>query len=418
MVRDQLPIVKLGKLLPQPYKNGIYKSADFYGDGTQILRITDFDNEGHLVTDELQCLHLENNEVENYKLTSRDIVINRVNSLTHIGKSILWLNNTDCTTVYESNMMRIQPDESAILPEYLIRILQSEPAREHFRKVAKRAVAQCSINQQDVKSLSFPLHPLPEQKKIAQILSTWDRAISSTEQLLANSQQQKKALMQQLLTGKKRLLDNNGVRFSGEWKAQRIGSLLKEVKRPVQWDDDSEYHLLSVKRRSEGVVLREILKGSDILTKKMNTALAGDFLISKMQVVHGATGLVTEEFNKCHISDSYIALRPKDDEKIDIAFFSWFSKQKIMYHKAFLCSYGVHIEKMTFNFNMFVKEKVVIPATLEEQQKIAAVLSTADQEITTLQQKLDALKQEKKALMQQLLTGKLRVQEPKEEVAC
>ncbi|HHQ4645645.1 TPA: restriction endonuclease subunit S, partial [Aeromonas veronii] len=224
-----------------------------------------------------------------------------------------------------------------------------------------------------------------------------------------NSQQQKKALMQQLLTGKKRLLDNNGVRFSGEWKAQRIGSLLKEVKRPVQWDDDSEYHLLSVKRRSEGVVLREILKGSDILTKKMNTALAGDFLISKMQVVHGATGLVTEEFNKCHISDSYIALRPKDDEKIDIAFFSWFSKQKIMYHKAFLCSYGVHIEKMTFNFNMFVKEKVVIPATLEEQQKIAAVLSTADQEITTLQQKLDALKQEKKALMQQLLTGKRRV---------
>ncbi|PSJ85781.1 restriction endonuclease subunit S [Aeromonas veronii] len=250
---------------------------------------------------------------------------------------------------------------------------------------------------------------LPEQKKIAQILSTWDKAITTTEQLLANSQQQKKALMQKLLTGQKRLLDNNGVRFSGEWKAQRIGSLLKEVKRPVQWDDDSEYHLLSVKRRSEGVVLREILKGSDILTKKMNTALAGDFLISKMQVVHGATGLVTEEFNKCHISDSYIALRPKDDEKIDIAFFSWFSKQKIMYHKAFLCSYGVHIEKMTFNFNMFVKEKVIIPATLEEQQKIAAVLSTADQEITALQQKLDALKQEKKALMQQLLTGKRRV---------
>ncbi|WP_447773730.1 restriction endonuclease subunit S [Aeromonas veronii] len=251
--------------------------------------------------------------------------------------------------------------------------------------------------------------PLPEQKKIAQILSTWDRAISTTEQLLTNSQQQKKALMQQLLTGKKRLLDKNGVRFSGEWKAQRIGSLLKEVKRPVQWDDDSEYHLLSVKRRSEGVVLREILKGSDILTKKMNTALAGDFLISKMQVVHGATGLVTEEFNKCHISDSYIALRPKDDEKIDIAFFSWFSKQKIMYHKAFLCSYGVHIEKMTFNFNMFVKEKVVIPSTLEEQQKIATILSTADQEISALQQKLAALKQEKQALMQQLLTGKLRV---------
>ncbi|MGC6766981.1 restriction endonuclease subunit S, partial [Escherichia coli] len=62
------------------------------------------------------------------------------------------------------------------------------------------------------------LPSLPEQKKIAQILSTWDKAISVTEKLLANSQQQKKALMQQLLTGKKRLLDENGVRFSGEWR--------------------------------------------------------------------------------------------------------------------------------------------------------------------------------------------------------
>ncbi|MFM4895189.1 restriction endonuclease subunit S [Aeromonas caviae] len=279
---------------------------------------------------------------------------------------------------------------------------------ENIREMANSG-GQENLSGGIVKSIQVPVPPLPEQQKIAKILSTWDQAISTTEQLLANSQQQKKALMQQLLTGKKRLLDKNGVRFSGEWKAQRIGSLLKEVKRPVQWDDDSEYHLLSVKRRSEGVVLREILKGSDILTKKMNTALAGDFLISKMQVVHGATGLVTEEFNKCHISDSYIALRPKDDEKIDIAFFSWFSKQKIMYHKAFLCSYGVHIEKMTFNFNMFIKEKVVIPASLEEQKKISTILSTAEQEISALQKKLSALKQEKKALMQQLLTGKRRV---------
>ncbi|WP_204478447.1 restriction endonuclease subunit S, partial [Aeromonas veronii] len=56
----------------------------------------------------------------------------------------------------------------------------------------------------------LPVPPLPEQQKIAKILSTWDKAITTTEQLLANSQQQKKALMQQLITGKKRLLDKNG----------------------------------------------------------------------------------------------------------------------------------------------------------------------------------------------------------------
>ncbi|MGU5768025.1 restriction endonuclease subunit S, partial [Aeromonas allosaccharophila] len=81
-----------------------------------------------------------------------------------------------------------------------------------------------------VRKFSIYVPPLPEQKKIAKIFSTWDKAITTTEQLLANSQQQKKALMQQLLTGKKRLLDNNGVRFSGEWKHGHLNDLGKVAK--------------------------------------------------------------------------------------------------------------------------------------------------------------------------------------------
>ncbi|MBJ9144364.1 restriction endonuclease subunit S [Citrobacter braakii] len=262
------------------------------------------------------------------------------------------------------------------------------------------------------KKLKIAVPPFDEQKKIAQILSTWDKAISVTEKLLTNSQQQKKALMQQLLTGKKRLLDDNGNNFHGEWKIFQIGTLLKEIKRPVQWNDNDEYSLLSVKRRSEGVVLREKLKGYQILTKKMNYVKSGDFLISKMQVVHGATGLVTSEFNNYHISDSYIALNSRNPSILDVQFFSWVCKQKIMYHKAYLCSYGVHIEKMTFNLQMYLQEKVCIPKTSEEQQKIATVLSAADAEISTLEKKLACLKNEKKALMQQLLTGKRRVSVP------
>jgi type I restriction enzyme S subunit len=287
---------------------------------------------------------------------------------------------------------------------------------ENIREMANSG-GQENLSSGIVKSIQVPVPPHPEQKKIAQILSTWDKAITATEQLLANSRQHKKALMQQLLTGKKRLLDKSGIRFSGEWKDVEIGTVLKEVKRPADWDDDAEYKLLSVKRRSEGVVLREVLKGSDILTKKMNLAHSGDFLISKMQIVHGAAGLVPDEFDGFHVSDSYISLIPKDESKLDIHFFAWLAKQKLMYHKAFLCSYGVHIEKMTFNFKLFLKEKILVPVSIEEQQKIAAVLSTADQEISSLQKKLDALRQEKKALMQQLLTGKRRVKIDNKEVA-
>jgi len=81
------------------------------------------------------------------------------------------------------------------------------------------------------------LPPLPEQQKIAKILSTWDKAITTTEQLLANSQQQKKALMQQLLTGKKRLLDKNRVAFP-DWNNKKIGQFLKPYKELVPASTD------------------------------------------------------------------------------------------------------------------------------------------------------------------------------------
>ena len=83
---------------------------------------------------------------------------------------------------------------------------------ENIREMANSG-GQQNLSGGIVKSIPVPVPPLTEQKKIAKILSTWDNAISVTEKLLTNSQQQKKALMQQLLTGKKRLLDENGVRF-------------------------------------------------------------------------------------------------------------------------------------------------------------------------------------------------------------
>ncbi|QLK87648.1 restriction endonuclease subunit S [Arsenophonus endosymbiont of Aphis craccivora] len=106
--------------------------------------------------------------------------------------------------------------------DYYYRFLISQ--YEHIREMSNSG-GQENLSAGIVKLIQVPGPPLFEQKKIAQILSTWDRAIATTEQLLANSQQQKKALMQQLLTGKKRLLDKNGSRFNCEWKSCRLGDI-------------------------------------------------------------------------------------------------------------------------------------------------------------------------------------------------
>ncbi|MGM8901052.1 restriction endonuclease subunit S, partial [Psychrobacter sp. 1Y4] len=86
---------------------------------------------------------------------------------------------------------------------------------------------QANLSATQIREISVLIPPLPEQQKIANILSTWDKAISTTERLIDNSTQQKKALMQKLLTGKKRLLDDKGERFEGEWKEGKLVDFAK-----------------------------------------------------------------------------------------------------------------------------------------------------------------------------------------------
>ncbi len=247
--------------------------------------------------------------------------------------------------------------------------------------------------------------PLNEQKRIAEILSTWEIAIEETEKLISAKVELKKGLMQQLLTGKKRFPE-----FAGqEWGKHRIGELLKEVDRYREWNDQELYRLASVRRRSGGLFFRESLYGKQIKTKVLKTIRTGDFLISKMQVVHGAMALTTPDFDGVNVSDSYIALVSRDETKLDTEFFNYMSQMPEMYRLAFLSSYGVHIEKMTFNLEYFLREKISIPPTIDEQYRIVKVLNACNREIELLIRQRDALKAQKRGLMQQLLTGKKRV---------
>lgn len=203
--------------------------------------------------------------------------------------------------------------------------------------------------------------------------------------------------------------------FTAPWQQLTFRDVLKEVKRRVEWDDDQDYPLISVRRRSGGAFLRETLKGSEILTKKLNYAYAGEFLISKMQVVHGAMAVVPAVLDGMFISDSYLAFQSADEDRFDINFVGWLSTTQEMYKAVRRCSYGVHIEKMTFDLDMFLSEKLHIPATLEEQRLICNVLDGAQAEAKVASDHLEQLKREKAALMSQLLTGKRRVKLPEVE---
>ena len=254
-----------------------------------------------------------------------------------------------------------------------------------------------------LKKFEILVPPLNEQQKIVKILSTWDQAISATEKLLENSQQQKKALMQQLLTGKKRLLDENGVRFSGVWKHIKLRSLIKEIKRDKE-ENPNNIELLTVKLHNKGAIASGKFPNSTEGGRPYYKRFAGELIIGRQNLHNGGVAIVPSECNGLIASNAISSFEVLKDCDINFIL-SIMSTSHFRYVIDNLTG-GTGQKEVSVRelLNVFV----LIPC-VEEQQKIAKVLTTADQEIKILQKKLAFLKQEKKALMQQLLTGKRRV---------
>jgi len=156
----------LGDLIADGPQNGLYKHGSLYGEGTPILRIDAFYDGRVRSLTTLKRVQATPEERAKFRLTARDIVINRVNSVEYLGKSAI-IPSLSEETVFESNMMRFALDELHVLPEYVIELLQTAHAKAHFLSNAKHAINQSSINQQDVKSLSVCCPPLELQGAFA-----------------------------------------------------------------------------------------------------------------------------------------------------------------------------------------------------------------------------------------------------------
>ncbi|EOI6448305.1 TPA: restriction endonuclease subunit S [Vibrio parahaemolyticus] len=255
------------------------------------------------------------------------------------------------------------------------------------------------------------LPPLPEQKKIAQILSTWDKAIMTTEQLLANSQQQKKALMQQLLTGKKRLVDKNGDRFSGEWKVSKLSLLFERV---TTKNNGQSTNVVTISGQ-HGLIRQEEFFKKTVASKTLD----GYFLLKQGQFAYNksySSGYPMGAIKRLNrysygvVTTLYICFEISDSNKADSDYWEHYFESGLLNKGLSQIAHegGRAHGLLNVKPSDFFSLQVPVPS-IEEQQKVAAVLSAADQETMVLKQKLDALKQEKRALMQQLLTGKSRV---------
>lgn len=278
--------------------------------------------------------------------------------------------------------------KSGVDKEFMYYFLKRDPLLKVIESFSQRTSGQTGIEMDVLKAYPMHLPPLPEQRKIAQILSTWDRGIATTEKLIEASKQQKKALMQQLLTGKKRLVDpETGKAFEGEWENTHLSNIA------------------SIKK-GKALSAKNLVAGSYpvIAGGKSSPYSHVDFTHENVITVSASgayAGYVSYHPYKIWASDCSV-LTAKPANYLGFIF-QWLQLNQIRIYSMQSGGAQPHIYPKDLEVM-----KLRVPK-IEEQQKIASVLTAADKEIELLEAKLAHLKQEKKALMQQLLTGKRRV---------
>lgn len=251
------------------------------------------------------------------------------------------------------------------------------------------------VTKENMENRWIPLPSLPEQQRIVSVLSLWDTAIEKQTALIEKLTLRKRGLMQQLLTGKKRLEG-----FSGEWKRVKAGEIFKSI----SVKGNGSEVLLSA-TQEHGVIPRDQLEGRVTMptgdTNSFKLVEVGDFVIS-LRSFQG--GLEYSE-HRGIVSPAYTVLKPIVE--IDKSFYRYYFKSAEFIGHLAIAVIGIRDGKQ-ISYDDFCFVKIPYP-NIEEQKAISSILLQADIEIELANKKLARLQEEKRGLMQVLLTGKKRV---------
>lgn len=375
---EELALVERGKFSARPRND-----PKFYGGSIPFVQTGDIANSKTYLSKYSQTLNEEGLKVS--KLFPKNTIL--ITIAANIGDTAITSFDVACP----DSLVAIKPNDKMADTYWLKKTLETHKAELNSKATQN---AQKNINLQVLRPLSILTPPLFEQQKIATILFTWDKAINATECLIDNSKQQKKALMQQLLTGKTRLLDELGKRFKGEWKVVRLGDVSFITTGSSNREDSSLDGEFTFFDRSEDI------------------RASNKYLFDNEAVIVPGEG---QSFNPKYFNGKF------DLHQRTYAIMKFkgvigkFLFYYLDYFRYYLWSQAVGSTVKSLRLPMFKKMPVMLPTELE-QTKIATVLTKADDEIDLLEKKLELLKQEKKALMQQLLTGKRRVKVDEEVV--
>lgn len=354
-------------------------------------------------------------EADKYVYVDDDLFRQQIRSKVVPGDIVMAKIGANCGTcailpanhpvsILAGNSLKITPNPELCNTEFLLFLFHHLYEETGFSGL-KSETAQPAISIKNLKQLTVILPSLPEQRKIAEILSTWDHAIAKTKHLITALRERKKGLMQQLLTGKKRFPN-----FKDIWQEHSLGDIATITAGGTPSTSKKEYWNGDIRWMNSGEInLRYVWEVEGRITKiGLNNSSAKLIPINSVLIALAGQGKTrgTVAVNKVETTtnQSLAAIIPNPTK---LNYLYLFFNLDNRYEEMRMLS-GGNNGRGGLNLTILKNVKVKLPS-LQEQGKISKILEACDYEIDLFIHKLEALKQQKKGLMQKLLTGQIRV---------
>jgi len=345
-----------------------------------------------------------------HRLRPGDVIFNTRNTLDLVGKVCVWRGELE-NAYYNSNILRLEFDAAVISSPYFVNYqLNSEDSVRRLREIATGTTSVAAIYTRDFLEFLLPIPPRVEQRAIAEALSDADARIAALEALIAKKRDLKQAAMQQLLTGKTRLPG-----FSGDWEAKRLGDLGSTYggltgKSKVDFGHGSAKYIPFMNVMTNVVVDLNSLEKVDVSPgESQNQARAGDLFFngsSETPEEVGMCALLAENVEDLYLNSFCFGFRLKPDAAANGLFLAgYFRSQQ---GRDLLASLAQGATRYNLSKRALLKVEFACPS-LDEQIAIAEILSDMDAEIAALDAEAEKARTIKQGMMQNLLTGKVRL---------
>lgn len=356
--------------------------------------------DGYLDLSLIKSIEVEESNIDRYLLKPGDVLLTEGGDFDKLGRGAIWQGEIN-PCLHQNHIFVVRPKDKSLMPQFLSFLTGSAYGKAYFLKCSKQSTNLASINSTQLKEFPVLLPPLTEQKKIVEAANVWNSAIEKTERLIAAKEKHLCALYQKCFQPSSSM--------NASWKSRKLATYLISRNEKAIPSEDVPLYSLTIEN---GVTAKTDRYNRDFLVKDTDSktykvVYPGDIVFNPANLRWGAIARSAVK-HKVVISPIYEVLEIIEDiidpELLTHAITS--PRQIGIYATK---TEGTLIERMAVKLDAFLLTEILLPETLAEQRKIATLLCTARQEIDLLKKQLEAYRQQKRGLMQKLLTGQWRV---------